>query len=66
MRHPYTQTFRPDPRFRRLDSAELRQAIEFWLVAGLSSTTVADAIQLLRAVRGGKVTFAEATRGLAP
>lgn len=66
MKHPYTQTFRPDPTRRRLDSAELRQAIEFWLVAGLSSTTVKDAIQLLRAVRDGKITFAEATRRLAP
>jgi hypothetical protein len=66
MRHPYTQTFRPDPSRRRLDSAELRQAIEFWLVAGLSSTTVKDAIALLRAVREGKMSFSEAARRLAP
>lgn len=66
MKHPPTQTFRPDPRYRRLDSTELRQAIEFWLSAGLSSTTVKDALALLQAVREGKLTLTEAARRLAP
>lgn len=66
MKLNHVQSFRPDPRLRRLDSDELRQAIEFWLYAGLSSATVKDALALLQAVQQGKLSYLEAKKRLTP